>query len=419
MNILYTTLKLQKLFDEYELCRLQAERVGRLAQKLQDNEITVAVIGQFKRGKTTLVNSMLGKRLLPVGIVPVTAAVTRIEYGEELSRVYFTNGLSEDIDVSQLHEYISEQENKNNEKNVAEVLLKTESEFLKDGVVLVDTPGVGSVHENNTKSAYDFAQESDGVIFMLSVDSPINQIEIDFLKSVKNFAGKFYFTVNKIDTISEEDLKEYIQYCTTLISDIMECPKEDVKIIPLSAKKNLHVNVLTDTVKNDLLRESGRILTQSVSLKLMDILKNTRKQIRSYREVLGMAPNVFNSRFKEFHAFLDDERRQADAKANSKDKMPRARLYEEKSVLTGRVRELFGIEYFYYVDRDNAGELISGEEYAKEMESVLEEISRAMDAIFMYKEENAYTVARRIEDLNTLMHVMEKYERELSRDINS
>lgn len=97
--------------------------------------------------------------------------------------------------------------------------------------------------------------------------------------------------------------------------------------------------------------------------------------------------------------------------------MPRARINEEKALLTARVRELFGIEYFYYVDRDEAGEMISAEKYREEMDKVLGEIRDTLKAIFMYKEENAYTVARRIEDLNTLMHVMEKYEREITRDM--
>lgn len=416
MNILYTTLKLQKLFEEYELCRLQAERVGRLAQKLQENEVTIAVIGQFKRGKTTLVNSMLGRDILPVGIVPVTAAVTRIRYGEESARVYFTNGLSEEVEPGELHGYISEQENRNNEKGVAEVEIHTPSDFLKDGMILVDTPGVGSVHENNSRSAYDFARESDGVIFMLSVDSPINQIEIDFLRSVGKYAGKFYFTVNKIDTIGGEDLKEYLKYCTALISDIMGCPEKEIRIIPISARENENIEVLTDTIRNDLLTQTPEIMKQSVSLKILDILRNTRVQIRSYREVLNMAPNVFNSRFREFHAFLDGERDRIND-AVSGETVPRARINEEKALLTARVRELFGIEYFYYVDRDEAGEMISTEKYREEMDKVLGEIRDTLKAIFMYKEENAYTVARRIEDLNTLMHVMEKYEREITRDM--
>lgn len=430
--MLNLTKKIQNSFEEYELCRLQASQVKELAEKLEKKDVTIAVIGQFKRGKTTMVNSILGEKLLPTGIVPITAAVTRIEYAEgengRKARVYFTNGLSEEIPVEELHKYISEQENHDNERGVAEVELLTESAFLKDGLILVDTPGVGSVHENNSKSAYDFARESDGVIFMLSVDSPINQIEVDFLKSVRRYAGKFYFTVNKIDTVAEEDLQEYLDYCNALICDIMgfEPGDEDakaIKLIPISAKKEIGIDVLTNMIRDDMLNKATEIMKHSVGLKLLEILKDTGTQIRSYREVLKMAPMVFNRRFNELNEMLQQQR---DALINIEDtdfdgkpkKYLRARLNEDKAFLTGKVRELFGIEYFYYVDRSDAAEFLSAEEYRQELIQTYDELEQTINAIFMYKEDNAYTVARRIEDLNILMHNMRKFSRQIERELN-
>ena len=91
----------------------------------------------------------------------------------------------------------------------------------------------------------------------------------------------------------------------------------------------------------------------------------------------------------------------------------RAGLNEEKAQLRNRVRELFGIEYYCPGDRENAGELISPEEYAAELLKVFDELSDTLHGIFMYKEENAYTVARRIEDMNILVHEMDRFRREL------
>lgn len=296
MSILETTLKAKDLFSGFELCRLQEEETARLADRLENKKITIAVIGQFKRGKTTLINTILGRPLLPVGIVPITAAITRIEYAEpaegathsagDIATVYFRNGLCEEVPAADLHMYISEQENHDNERDVAEVELLTDAEFLKDGLTLVDTPGVGSVHENNSKSAVDFAKESDGVVFMLSVDSPLNQIEVDFLRKVRRFAGKFYFAVNKIDRVDEEELAEYLEYCTALISNIMELEEEDakaLKLIPVSAKKNIGVDALTEMIRKDLVERGAEIMERSVGLKLLEILSSTRRQIASYK----------------------------------------------------------------------------------------------------------------------------------------
>jgi len=425
MNILDTTIKAKELFSGFELCRHQEEETRKLQERLEDKKVTIAVIGQFKRGKTTLINTILGAPLLPVGIVPITAAITRIEYAEQkdgvdstMATVYFTNGLSQQVPAADLHAYISEQENHDNERGVAEVELLTDADFLKDGLTLVDTPGVGSVHEQNSKSAMDFARESDGVIFMLSVDSPLNQIEVDFLRKVRRFAGKFYFAVNKIDRVDEEELAEYLDYCRDLIIAIMELEDEDakaLKLLPVSAKKNMGVDALTEMIREDLVNKGAEIMERSVGLKLLEILNNTRSQIASYREVLKMAPNVFNRRFKEMKTLMEEQRQQLELLEEGQ--YLRARLNEEKAFLTRKVRELFGIEYYYYVDRDDAAELMDRDAYRAELEAVYEELETTVNRIFMYKEENAYAVARRIEDLNILMQQMRKLTRQLETNL--
>jgi len=425
MNILETTIKAKELFSGFELCRLQEQETQKLIDRLENKKITIAVIGQFKRGKTTLINTILGEKLLPVGIVPITAAITRIEYAEQkdgvdstMATVYFTNGLSQQVPAADLHAYISEQENHDNERGVAEVELLTDADFLKDGLTLVDTPGVGSVHEQNSKSAMDFARESDGVIFMLSVDSPLNQIEVDFLRKVRRFAGKFYFAVNKIDRVDEEELAEYLDYCRDLIIAIMELEDEDakaLKLLPVSAKKNMGVDALTEMIREDLVNKGTEIMERSVGLKLLEILNNTRSQIASYREVLKMAPNVFNRRFKEMKTLMEEQRQQLELLEEGQ--YLRARLNEEKAFLTRKVRELFGIEYYYYVDRDDAAELMDRDAYRAELEAVYEELETTVNRIFMYKEENAYAVARRIEDLNILMQQMRKLTRQLETNL--
>ena len=426
MNILETTIKARELFSQFELCRMQEEETRRLQERLENKKVTIAVIGQFKRGKTTLINTILGRPILPVGIVPITAAITRIEYAdqndaetaEDKATVYYTNGLREEVPAEDLHAYISEQENHDNARGVAEVELLTDAAFLRDGLTLVDTPGVGSVHENNSKSAVDFARESDGVVFMLSVDSPVNQIEVDFLRKVKQFAGKFYFVVNKIDRVDEEELAEYMEYCGALLRSIMEMDGEEaenLKLIPVSARKGTGVRELTELIREDLLVKGPEIMERSVGRKLLQILNQTRSQIASYREVLKMAPNVFNRRFDEMRQLMETRRQ----KLQTLEDRPylRAQLNEEKALLTGKVRELFGIEYYYFVDREDAAELMDREAYAAELGAVYDELELTINSIFMYKEENAYTVARRIEDLNILMQQMRKLSRQIEKEM--
>lgn len=211
-NILDKAKKTYQLLSGEEAVGGQADHVKKLIDKLEKEDITVSIIGQFKRGKSTLANAILEDAVLPVGIVPITSAVTKVVYGKRAAEVHYQNGVVEPVEFERLSEFISEQENAGNKLGVESVILHTPSKFLKNGLTFVDTPGVGSFHKNNTETAYHYMKESDAVIFLLSVDSPVNQIEIDFLANTREFAGKFYFAVNKTDIVEAADLDAYMGY---------------------------------------------------------------------------------------------------------------------------------------------------------------------------------------------------------------
>ena len=93
MTILEKVKEAEKLFSDYEITGNELARVQKLREKLESDHVTVSVIGQFKRGKSALVNGILEDTVLPVGIVPVTAVVTTVEYGEKSAAVHFNNGV--------------------------------------------------------------------------------------------------------------------------------------------------------------------------------------------------------------------------------------------------------------------------------------------------------------------------------------
>ena len=128
-----------------------------------------------------------------------------------------------------------------------------------------------------------------------------------------------------------------------------------------------------------------------------------------------MAPNVFNRRFKEMNELLEEQREKLFQLEDGK--YLRARLNEDKAFLTKQVRKLFGIEYYYYVDRSDAAEFLTRDEYVAELSETFDELTGTLNAIFMYKEENAYAVARRIEDLNILMQKIGKYTRQIEGEL--
>ena len=423
-SILDTVKETCEVFSKYELTKGELARAQELVEKLENHKITVSVIGQFKRGKSTLVNAILEDKILPVGIVPVTAVVTTVEYGEKAATVHFDNGIIKEISFDEMSSYINEQENQDNKLGVSQVCLYCPSDFLKDGMTFVDTPGVGSVHQKNSDAAYSYVKESDAVIFMLSVDSPINQIEIDFLENAKEFASKFYFAVNKIDSIDEEDLADYLTYCRNLISKLMGV--EDVALFPVSAKKNIGVEELKAAIDRDCQTTVQQIIEESAKLKMRDIVASALSQIVLYRTALGMTHAEFDEKFTEIEEYFGEIKAEAAEFAESfpgNARMLEAHMNDIKNRLSAKVSELFGIEYHYnisQVDFFRGGKVADDgsrdlrESFAAAVDGLCSDLKDTLMAIFMHREENTYKVARRINDLNRLVRKLVKLRSELA-----
>ena len=147
----------KKLSQLAGLPELQGSNLARLIDKLRQNRFNLVVLGAFKRGKTTLINALLGEPLLPTAIIPLTSMVTILTYGERLTiEVLFHYGERRKISQPELVEYITEKGNPRNQKGVREVAITYPSEYLQDGVRVIDTPGVGSVYCHNTEVAYNY-----------------------------------------------------------------------------------------------------------------------------------------------------------------------------------------------------------------------------------------------------------------------
>ena len=205
-----------------------------LKEKVRSNAFNLVVVGQFKRGKTSLINALLGAEILPVAVVPLTSIVTIMTWGEALRiKVYFNDGKVAEIKSESLVEYVTEKGNPKNMKDVHEVILTYPSPYLKDGVRLIDTPGVGSIYQHNTDVAYQYLPKSDAALFLLSVDQPMSKAELDFLKDVKEYSNKIFFVLNKADYLRENDLKESIEFSRNGLKEAMS---SEVKLFPVSAR---------------------------------------------------------------------------------------------------------------------------------------------------------------------------------------
>ncbi|HTX02536.1 MAG TPA: dynamin family protein, partial [Candidatus Acidoferrales bacterium] len=112
------------------------------------NELTVLIAGQFKRGKSTLINALIGNDILPTGALPLTSIATSVHFGTESATVTYCDGGSSQIDIRDLGEYVTETGNPENVRAVSAVDVSVHAEFLH-GLRIVDTPGVASAFVHN------------------------------------------------------------------------------------------------------------------------------------------------------------------------------------------------------------------------------------------------------------------------------
>ncbi|MDA8341398.1 MAG: dynamin family protein [Actinomycetota bacterium] len=131
---------------------LAGQAVG-VAERLESKQFHILVLGEFKRGKSTLVNALVGHPVLPTGVLPLTAVATEVHFGVEETTVVHTDGSRRAIEREELATYVTEAANPGNRLGVEHVEVGVEEVFPVPGVVLVDTPGVGSVHAHNTAQA--------------------------------------------------------------------------------------------------------------------------------------------------------------------------------------------------------------------------------------------------------------------------
>lgn len=150
------------------------KRLNEVSDKLTLEQFNLVVMGQFKRGKSTLINALLGAEILPTAIVPLTSIVTIIRYGKESkAEVRYLNDNKEDIQLSDIPKFVTEKENPKNKLGVKDVDVFYPSDYLKNGVRIIDTPGVGSVFKHNTDVAYAYLPYVDAGIF---IELPIRRL---------------------------------------------------------------------------------------------------------------------------------------------------------------------------------------------------------------------------------------------------
>ncbi len=237
-----------------------AARVAEMSDRYNEGRFRLAVLGQFKRGKSSLLNALLGEPLLPTGVLPLTAIPTLLRYGPERRvRVIRLNGRQEEhvgtaeVLTQVLTRFVTERENPANRLGVAQVEVDHPSALLANGVEIIDTPGIGSTLPHNTEMARHVLPVCDGALFILSPDPPITEIELQFLRLVKEAVARVVFVLTKADLLPTPERAEVLAFLQRVLHEQAGFGAE-VRIFTISARQALEARA---TASAPLLSESG------------------------------------------------------------------------------------------------------------------------------------------------------------------
>lgn len=354
--------------------------------RLNSDDFSVGIMGEFRRGKSTVINALLGREIVPADIVPTSATPNYIRWGASPSaEIHYKDGTSKTVQVDELSHYITKinEEYAKTAETVSDAVVYYPCQFCQNGVQIVDTPGLND-DERMTYISERVLSTLDAIIMVLVPDSPFSSSEADFVanKVMVSDLGRIIFVLNKIDLIDDEDdrkrlIDEIKRKIQSSVEEKMarlygENSKEyeaakgkmdGIRLYPISARNALKGRVKNDAAK---LQESGiqpfeealtKLLTEERGLlKLMVPVNQTRAAISEASQAAVAryeSLSVDHEKFHELHAAQKEEwikKRDEKKRIVGELKNKAANLYTELVALVPGMYDELETEMLRFVD---------------------------------------------------------------------
>ena len=292
-------LKLANLEPQIAACRRQCN--GR-------EGIDVAVFGRFKAGKSSFLNSLAGRTVLPIGVVPLTAVITRLRYGPaERAEARFVDGTAKAVPVGEIGSYVCEDANSGNAKGVASVEVELPAMKALAPLEFVDTPGLGSAFVHNTEAAMKWLPNVGAALVAVSCDAPLSERDLGLLEELRRHTPKIVLLLTKADLLSAAQRAEVLAFVERQLGQRWggELPAFFYSVRPeeRALKEALERELLLPLV-----RDRGKASGEIARHKLLSLAGQTR----NYLEVALAAATKAESARRALREKLADERRQVD-----------------------------------------------------------------------------------------------------------
>ncbi len=286
-----------------------------ILDKLESHSFQIALFGRVSSGKSSLLNYILASEVLPVGVNPITAVPTRIAYGGAPKvKISYVDGKTKEADVARLGEFVSEQHNPGNAKHVTRIVVELPSNRLREGVVFVDTPGLGSLATAGAAETLAYLPQCDLGAVLVDAGSTLTEEDVSTVQRLYEAATPVLVLLSKADLLVPEDRARATQYMTNQLESQLGV-KVSVRAVSIKESKLLDQWFLKEiqplyAKHRDLAEESLRrkigALHESVEAALKVQLELSEKGAKKDKEKMRRAETQLRKaagKFEEVNSF--------------------------------------------------------------------------------------------------------------------
>lgn len=285
-------------------------------ENLNKKEIIVPVLGIQGAGKSSFLNSILmDDNILPTDVDETTCVPVEVRYGDNINEaiIYYLHGHKETVRVENLEKYVHNDYNRANNLQVSKIVLHNNSEVLKDNIVLVDLPGVGSLTPENQRTTLDYVNKLVAGIFIIRTNPPITRTEKNFINALWPKLSNTIFVQNKWNDESLEDANEAKEHNEGVLSSISYAhnQEKEINVNVVNVYEAVKAKFTQDTelysksgvvkvieeIKN-ISNEYNKQLITALNQKVYEALKNINNKIETYK-ILALNENNENLLEKE------------------------------------------------------------------------------------------------------------------------
>ncbi len=204
--------KLERVITAHGLVEFRGALTG-LLDRLENGAFEIGVFGRVSSGKSSLLNHLLGETVLPVGVTPVTAIPTRIRFGAAPRAIIeFAEDQAAEVDLSRLAEFSTEQQNPGNAKHVARITAEVPAPRLREGVIFVDTPGLGSLATRGAEETVAYLPRCDLGLVLVDGAATLTHEDLTVVQALYQAGARAMVLASKADLLELGDRERTLAY---------------------------------------------------------------------------------------------------------------------------------------------------------------------------------------------------------------